>query len=75
MKTTMDLNKYYLAWKDGAKAKVIARTMNEDGLCLHAYGRTVESYHLYQCGELLPGEGWKELSIKGDMVSKIMALV
>lgn len=71
----MDLFKYRCAWSGGIKAKALARTMNEDGLCLHAYGRTIETYHLYECGELLPGEGWKEVSIRGEMISKIMELI
>lgn len=71
----MDLNKYMCAWTEGAKANTIARSMNEDGLCLHAYGRTIESYHLYQQGEPLPGKGWKEIKIANNMISKIMSLI
>lgn len=71
----MDLNKYKNAWIEGAKSKIIARSMNEDGLCLHAYGRTIENFHLYKRGELLPFKGWKEIPVTKDTVPNIMALL
>lgn len=71
----MNFNKYICAWKEGAKANTVARSMNEDGLCLHAYGRTIESYHIYRQGEPLPSKGWKEVLITNNVVSKIMSLI